>query len=252
MSRRVVAPCLLLLAAVLSAAAVFAVHRIEAGGGPIAEPSVVPPHFSPNGDGEQDLARINFTTADRERISVRILDSEGAVVRELLDHRQVDGSREVPWDGRRDDGELAKQGEYRAEIARAGDPRTYEPTDRIVLDLEPPVGRLDQLRSDGMRLTGLALLEPKARLVAIAPDGTELESRRQFLPDPDSFSAKARGPRPKGTVSVRFIFRLGDLSIAGVRFLAYDLAGNRTPLSVVRLGKARTEYVNSGEPVVGE
>jgi hypothetical protein len=216
-----VAPVLLLVAAALSIAAVFVVHDIEAAGGPLSQPSAVPPYFSPNGDGRQDEVEISFTTKRAERITVDIRDSRGRRVARLLDDAKVDGEKTVTWDG---DG--ARNGTYRAVITRAGDRREYETTERIVLDTKPPKGRIDRARLDGDRLVGLALLEPDTTIVFVDAEGDQIDDSRVFAPpNPDAVSARPTGRVPRG-LEVRLFYVDGmpaDLFVE-------DLAGNRVGL----------------------
>jgi hypothetical protein len=231
MTRRVVAPVLLLLAAAVSIAAVFAVHRIEAPGGPLAEPWATP-YISPDGDGVQDVAEVRFTTQQRELVSVVIEDADGQVTRTLLDDELVDGPRIIEWDGRDEAGEVVEEGAYRVRIRRAGDQRTYAPTRPIIVDVSAPVGRLDRWTWEAGQLRGLVLLEPGARPVVTGTDGQPLRGLRSFLPSPEAQSAQPEGPRPPDTVSVRFTVPLDRQRHPLDRIGAYavDRAGNRTDL----------------------
>lgn len=220
-----------MLAAACSIAAVFAVHRIESRGGPIAEPSVST-YFSPNGDGVQDVAEVRFTTQQPERITVRVLDADGATVRTLLEDRRIDGAHITRWDGTDDDGERVADGAYRVHITRAGDSRVYAPTKPIVVDTAVPVGRLDRASLVDGELRGLALLEPGVTIEVVAPDGVTIdENLRVFAAAPGSAGARPSGAVPPGTSSFRFVVPIparvgaGDLDIVAV-----DLAGNRLNL----------------------
>ncbi len=231
MSRRVVAPVLLLLAAAVSIAAVFAVHRIESRGGPLSEPSAST-YFSPDGDGVFDEAEVRFTTREPQRVDVEVVDSRGAHVRQVARGLEVDGPRELTWDGTDDDGALADEGEYRFRIRLAGDDRTYSPTQATVLDVTTPVGRLDRWTWEGGELRGLALLEPDVRLEVVDSGGEPLEAMNAFLPQQSASSAQPEGPRPAGTLSVRFTVPVDrdQVPLDTVGIFAVDLAGNRLDL----------------------
>ncbi|MBC7460404.1 MAG: hypothetical protein H7287_03480, partial [Thermoleophilia bacterium] len=82
MSKRFLAPLLLLLAAAGSAAAVFLVHGIEAKIGPFNEPYVTQV-ISPNGDGVQDRALVRFRLKQPAYLTIRLVDDQGAVVRTI-------------------------------------------------------------------------------------------------------------------------------------------------------------------------
>jgi hypothetical protein len=231
MPRRVVAPVLLLLAATLALAAVFAVQRIESRGGPLAQPWASAA-FSPNGDGEADVAQVRFTTRGPEVVTVVVVDDSGRPVRTIARDRRVDGPTNLEWDGRDDDGEPLDEGTFRIRITRSGDDRTYSPTLPTMLDVTPPVGRLDRATWEGGELRGLALLEPDARLVVVDADGTELEELRAFRPNASARSAQPEGRRIAGTVPVRFTVPVDAtvVDLDSLAIVAVDRAGNRLDL----------------------
>lgn len=227
MSRRIVAPVLLLLASALSIAMVFVVHEIESAGGPLSQPSAIPPHFSPNGDGVQDAVEISFTTKRPERITVEVRGPGGRVVDRLLDGARVDGERAVTWDGTG-----ARPGEYRVVIRRDGDDREYQPVDPVVLDVTPPRGEIVRARvSDDGRVSGVALLEPGTDVIALDADGDRLAGRTIAPPNPDAESARPGRPVPRGLGVFLWYFDLGDVDFEDLDGpYAQDLAGNRTEL----------------------
>ena len=231
MSRRVVAPVLLLLAAAVSIAAVFAVQRIESRGGPLSEPSAST-YFSPDGDGVFDEAEVRFTTRSPQRVDVDVVDARGSVVRSITRDLEVDGPRELTWDGTDEDGELVAEGEYRFRIRIAGDDRSYSPTQSTVLDVTVPTGRLDRWTWQDGELRGLTLLEPDTRLEVVDADGEPLEAMRAFLPRQSARSAQPEGPRPAGTIPVRFTVPLDRdaYPLDSIGIDAVDLAGNRLEL----------------------
>ncbi len=226
MSRRVLAPVLLLLAAACSVAAVFAVHRIEATGGPLSQPSAST-FFSPDGDGVQDEAEVRFTTRQPERITVDVVTLAGDRVARLVSGARIDGSRTFTWDGRRDDGELADEGAYRFRISRAGDERRYSPTTTTTLDVTPPIGILDRATLELGELRGLAMLGEGETLEVFQRGSDEPidEGMRQFRPNPGSRGAQSQRTAPKDTFPVRF-----TVSLAGApeRIDVVDKAGNRS------------------------
>lgn len=225
MSRRIVAPVLLLVAAALSIAAVFVVFDIEASGGPLAQPSAVPPSFSPNGDGIQDDVRIGFTTKRRERVTVEIRTLDGKLVRRLMNREPVNGAHAARWDGTAR-GRRAANGTYRVVITRVGDRREYEPARRIELDTMPPRAIIDRARVDGDRLTGLALVTPRTTLAFEQPDGTG--RYRVFAPpNPNAESATPGRPVPRGMEVLLFF-----AEPVPTRVLARDRAGNVVELDM--------------------
>ncbi|NNE34502.1 MAG: hypothetical protein HKN13_04670, partial [Rhodothermales bacterium] len=75
--------------------------------------SVSPSPFSPDGDGVDDFAAIQFNLqAAQSTIRVRIFDSKGRIVRELERGRLATQDGTVVWDGRDDDGNVLGIGIY--------------------------------------------------------------------------------------------------------------------------------------------
>jgi hypothetical protein len=239
-TRRLVAPLLLLAAAALSLAAVFAVHRIEARGGPVGEPSVTTPFISPNGDGVQDTAEIALTTRERERITIDILDRDEHVARRLRDRVRVDGRYRARWDGRDDAGDLVDDGTYVVRIRRDGDGRSYEPVAPIIVDTTKPRGRIDSIGVADGQLRGLALLEPGSTIM-VETRGTDPVTRN-FTPRDGAVSGLPQGPVPAGTRPVRFVASIDQAQLSSVDLFAADKAGNRTQLHAV-LVTSRLEQV---------
>lgn len=236
LSRRILAPILLLLAAACSVAAVFAVHRIESRGGPLAEPSAVPRSFSPNGDGVQDEVRIAFATRSPERVTVDIVDGRGKHVARLMDGERVDGDVELTWDGAG-----ARDGRYDAEITRAGDDRTYAPPRGILLDTRPPRGVLDRATLEAGTLRGLAMLFEGEDVVVMDAEARQTFRVRGFRPrDPDAESAQPVNEAPEGSRALRFTAEVGALPLASLAVFIEDEAGNRRP---VRDLSARVQVV---------
>lgn len=229
MSRRTVAPVLLLLAAALSIAAVFAVHRIESMLGPFSEPWATP-WISPDGDGIEDVARISFTTRRPELVDVDVVDEDGDVVRHLVDDERIAGPYRTTWDGRDDVGDVVPDGTYRPQITRAGDDRAYSTTRPITVDTLAPIGRLDRATLQEGVLAGLALLESGAKVEVVGADGQPLPTRSFRTRSPDAASARPIGPHPEGTRPVRFSSRVGDAPLESLDVLAVDRAGNRRDL----------------------
>lgn len=231
MSRRIVAPLLLLLAAACSLAAVFAVHRIESSGGPLAEPFATR-YFSPGLPGRRGVAVVRFTTQRPERITVRIIDRSGTEVRRLIDSQRISGREIQTWDGRDDQHRVVPDGIYTARITRAGDARAYAPPEPITVDTRAPRGRLDQATFVDGELRGLVVLEPGSTITLEAADGVKLEGLRRWFPRAGTVSGRPTGPRPAGSVVMRFAVPVDatstPLSTLGV--WAVDLAGNRTDL----------------------
>ncbi|MEO6867245.1 MAG: FlgD immunoglobulin-like domain containing protein [Gaiellales bacterium] len=223
MSRRSVAPLLLLLAAAASIAAIFAVHQIERGDGPLAEPWASHA-FAP---GVKD-AKIRFATRRPERITITVTDPDGRVVRTLLSDEPVDGPRIEFWNGRDDAGTIVDDGAYRIEITRDGDPRVYAPTRSILVDSLPPVAQLMRAVVVDGTLNGRALIVPPAKIRVFDADGEPLGGLRAWRRAGDPTPADA----PTGARPIRFSVgvskRVG--MIDDLRIVAVDAAGNQLDL----------------------
>ena len=230
MSTRVLAPLVLFLAAACSAAAVFAVQRIESGIGPFNEP-YASQYLSPNGDGVRDTGSIRFTTKHPERVTITLEDDSGHVVKTIRRNARFDGSvPNLTWTGTSDDGVQLPDGTYRVVITRAGDRRHYGPAKPTIVDTRPLRAMLAVARRRGDNLGGLVFTEP-----GIGDAYLELAdgSRRTpaFSTPRQDAAASLPDQRPTGLVSVRFrLDHAARLNLRGARFVIVDLAGNPTPL----------------------
>ena len=227
MSRRLVAPVLLLLAAACSLAAVFAVQRIEARGGPVSQPSVVPPAFSPDGDGVQDTASVFFTVRSDEpvRVTVDIAREDGEIVGRLVEREQLRGEQELPLTGAVGRRRLA-DGTYRVLISVEGDDRRYEPVAPVVIDTRAPIGVLDRATLELGELRGLEQLGPDEFLEVFDARGELVDDAtvRQFAPNPESAGAQPLRSAPANTRAIRFTV---SLDATPSRIDVVDKAGNR-------------------------
>ncbi len=89
----------------------------ELGNHPLLdEVAVVPPLFTPNGDGVNDQVEIRFSVFHLEAartIAVGIYDLQGRRVRDLsLREDRPSGAHHLPWDGRDEAGKLVPPGIY--------------------------------------------------------------------------------------------------------------------------------------------
>lgn len=223
MSRRIAAPILLLLAAVLSIAAVFAVHGIEDGNGPLSEPYAT--RFFAPGTG---TATIRFATHDTERVTIRIVDSQQRVVRTLRRDVRIHGPHTQDWDGRDDDGSFVAEGDYEVQITRAGDSRVYSPTRPIQVDTTPPAAMLDlAVVADG-KLRGHATVETGTKIRVEDADGDPIGGLRAWQPPA---SDPAHDDLPDGSIRLRFSVAIDPrLPIEPLRIIAFDRSGNETDL----------------------
>ena len=81
----------------------------------LANVAVNSPVFTPNGDGVNDRALIQYDITNIARpspVKVSIFDLSGRLVRALVDSEAISGRFAQPWDGRDDDGVYVPPGHY--------------------------------------------------------------------------------------------------------------------------------------------
>jgi hypothetical protein len=226
----------LFAAAVLSVAAVFAVHRIEAGGGPLSEPYATQ-FFAPRpgGDPDRRQATIRFVTKQTEQLDVVVRRCDtGAIVRHLWrDRRRPKGDQFVKWDGTRDHGGTVPDGCYRIDIRRLGDDRVYEPAKETYVDTKDPIAVVDRSAIKDGVWNGLIFTEAGVRLEYRTPSGEPLDRddiQARIFParkHHSSGTAKFITP-PAGSLAYRFSVRVDEHPRLLVT--AVDNAGNATDL----------------------
>jgi subtilase family serine protease/flagellar hook assembly protein FlgD/fibronectin type 3 domain-containing protein len=81
---------------------------------PIREAQFSPRYISPNGDGVQDALVARFTVGEPATVDFVVRDSTGSAVRTVTRSFATSelGAAEFRWDGRREDGVLAPDGNY--------------------------------------------------------------------------------------------------------------------------------------------
>jgi hypothetical protein len=86
---------------------------------------IVPPAFTPNGDGVNDAAAIEldvFVIEGAQRLAATVHDLRGRRVRDLsLETAHPSGGHRIWWDGRDDGGELVPPGIYLVRVGLAPD-----------------------------------------------------------------------------------------------------------------------------------
>jgi len=229
-SKRTLVPVVLLIAAACSLAAVFGVQRIESRRATFGEPYAAR-FFSPNGDGRQDKAEVRFTMAHSGRVTIRIRDAKGDVVRTLPTFR-ASGGEQLDWDGRDDVGDVVADGTYDVRLTRAGERREYAPTEPVRVETTPPVAVIDRATIREGAFIGLAALEEGATLVFEDTDGEVLENVRVWRPAPGTESGTFERTPPRGTIPVRFKAPLA-IDPDDLRIYAEDRSGNRKQLPVM-------------------
>jgi hypothetical protein len=107
-------------------------------------PLVVRPHifsvFSPTPDARVTRARISFWIVNGDDVSVSIVDDEGQIVRRLVDGRYLPKRKRLvlSWNGRMDDGVVARDGAYRVRVALIHQGRTIDLAQPIRVDTRRP------------------------------------------------------------------------------------------------------------------
>jgi N4-(beta-N-acetylglucosaminyl)-L-asparaginase len=71
---------------------------------------------------------ITFTLARPEPVLLRVYDTRGAVIRELLDERRLAGRHRLTWDGRDDGGRDVASGSYFSELSVGGIRQSHKMT----------------------------------------------------------------------------------------------------------------------------
>jgi flagellar hook assembly protein FlgD len=107
----------------------------------IGSPADNPDSFSPDGDGHYDSTTIEFILSRDARVTLRILDAGGTVIRTLLDRAQrSSGLQSGVWDGKHHDGTVVPDGLYTysidAEDAQGN--RAVTRTGTVLVDRRPP------------------------------------------------------------------------------------------------------------------
>jgi len=118
----------LLVAATFSA--FFAAQRLKSAP-PVATIKRITQHFSPNGDGRRDVARIRVRVRKDDDVTIAVVDDAGTEVRRLAVAVPAteDRSVRVRWDGRTAAGAMAPEGVYRLRVSlrRGGRAVTLNP-----------------------------------------------------------------------------------------------------------------------------
>jgi gliding motility-associated-like protein len=78
--------------------------------------------FSPNGDGIADITSLSFSLTEPKRISVKIFDRNGRLVRKLVDGYDLPANEHmsVSWDGKDEMGKTVEIGPYIYQIEGEG------------------------------------------------------------------------------------------------------------------------------------
>jgi hypothetical protein len=144
-----IASIVIVLALLCGTAVAFAVtERLKLERSPIAGPEI-DKVISPVCACEGAEARIAFRLREPDTISLKIVDAEGRVVRQLVEsERRGAGEFATTWDGRDDAGTLVPEASYRPRLDLKRDRRTIILPNPIRIDTTRPRIRLVDLRPE--------------------------------------------------------------------------------------------------------
>jgi FlgD Ig-like domain len=137
------APTIVSLALMGASAAAFAVaERLKLQPSPVLGP-VIERYFSPGCDCPTGGAELRFRLAQRDVVSVTVLNSQGQPVRRLLTETPLHRGRILlRWDGKADDRRPVPQGSYRYRIELQRKGRTVTLPFPVVADTTAPTVRI--------------------------------------------------------------------------------------------------------------
>jgi flagellar hook capping protein FlgD len=191
---------------------------------PIVATKVIKP-FSPVCNCPTRTARIAFGLRKPDHVSISILDSGGNVLRTLFTSRAItSGFHSFTWDGRRDDGKLAKDGVYKARVDLDDADRSITLPNRITLDTVPPriTGASPRLSKD--LLTVYYRVDEPARGLLFVGGQRVVRTH----------STRLSGKMQDGLADLRRRGLSGQVAVG-----AEDLAGNLSRLRVLKLVAGR-------------
>ena len=137
---RRLAPLAVVLVLLGATAAAFGItERLKLERAPIGAPDITE-IFSPVSEGDTAQATIAFRLREAGRVSVSIVDSDGDVVRQLVNRQRAPaGGRVVTtWDGRDGDGGIVPEGVYRPRLRLTRDRRELILPNTIRVDTTAP------------------------------------------------------------------------------------------------------------------
>jgi FlgD Ig-like domain len=137
LTRPAVAVFLVLVVATFGA--FFAAQRLK-GATPIVELRGAKAPFSPDGDHVDDTKRFGIAVRSADVVTVDIVDSAGNEVRRLAENLRIEPSRPrwVRWDGRTDEGRIARDGFYQVRVTLTRTGRSVVVPARLRIDTRPP------------------------------------------------------------------------------------------------------------------
>jgi len=129
---------LIILLLLLCTVAAFAfTERVKLDKSPIARLQV-DRQFSPTCNCSTDRARIAFSLAKADQMTLSIVDGRHRTVRTLVDDRRTQGLRRYTWNGRDNDGAVVRDGTYFIRIQLGELDRTFFPPNKVDVDTVAP------------------------------------------------------------------------------------------------------------------
>ncbi len=177
---------------------------------PIAGLRRSPPAISPNGDGVQDEALVQYTVLDAVNLLFHVRDDEGRIVRTIARDEALLGPVSFAWDGTDALGNRVEDGRYRIEVSGAELP--------VLVDATPPdvLGEISELYTAGPRLSadifGYVQDSNLKEWSLVPPEGDPIRSSLRIIGSPSTFEMVVEAAPP----------------IQGLELRAHDLAGNVT------------------------
>jgi hypothetical protein len=127
------------LLVVATFAAFFVAQRLKSAP-TVANLRSISQHFSPNGDGRRDVARIRLRIRRDDDVTVSMVDDNGSEVKRLATAVAAtpDQPLRLSWDGRANDGSDAPEGYYRVRVSLRRGNRAVTLRPGVNLDLTAP------------------------------------------------------------------------------------------------------------------
>jgi hypothetical protein len=227
-------------------AAAFAVTEgLKLERSPITSTKVPLKVFSPACSCRTAVAPIEFRLRKADRVTVRIENEQGTIVRTLVAGKPAPRGRfAISWDGRDDSGTVLPEGTYKPRVHLAHAHRTIVLPNPIQIDLTPPTIRL---------------VRPIRAI--ISPDGDHRHDQvraRYRVSEPAHAILYVNGVRRyRGRTQqllgeARWTARTGGHGVPAGRYslslAAVDIAGNVS--KPVPIGVVRVRYVTLAERVI--
>lgn len=159
---------LLLIATI---AAFFVAQRIKQST-PVVEKVAFTKWFSPNGDGIRERTALRFRLKRTDSVDVEIVDRRGDLVRRVASDRSLCGpcTHRFSWNGRRERGGLAPDGEYYLRVVLREEARSVTSPRKIFLDTTAPKPHVRAITPDAISPDGDGRAD-SARIVYEGPAG---------------------------------------------------------------------------------